>query len=115
MESLNQEPRVLATCKSCGGDPGGIVFEGLVLTGMLTVEDIVALLRGALDRRTVVRMFTRRILCGTKVKRQWLIRASQFVADWEQLESRSRIAVRATRPHIAAARPQIVEVARRVH
>ncbi|HAF08826.1 MAG TPA: hypothetical protein DCK98_01935 [Chloroflexi bacterium] len=78
-----------------------------MLTGMLTVEDIVALLRGAVDRRTVVRMFTRRVLLGTKIKRQWIIRASQFVADWEQLEARPRLA-------IAAARPQVVEVVRRV-
>jgi hypothetical protein len=109
MESLSQESRVLATCKSCGGDPGGIVFEGLVLTGMLTADDIVALLRGALDRRTVVRLFTKRILHGTKVKRQWLTRASHFVADWEQFEARCRLPVR-----VAPTRATVVEVARRV-
>jgi hypothetical protein len=74
---------------------------------MLTVEDIVTLLRGALDRRTVVRMFTKRVLRGTKIKRQWVIRASQFVADWEQLEGRAHLVV-------AIARPRTVEVVGRV-
>jgi hypothetical protein len=100
MESQTQDqPRVLATCASCGRDPGGILFEGFVLTGFLRADDIVTILRGALDRRQVVKLFTRRILHGTQpTGRQWFIRASQFVADWEHFEQRTKIALKAARP-----------------
>lgn len=106
MEELSQDPRVLSNCKSCGGDPGGVVFEGLILTGMLTADDIVALLRGAKNRRAINRLFVDRILHGTKLGgRNWLIRSSQFVTDWEHHERRE--------VPIRAARPTTVEVARR--
>lgn len=111
MESLSQqEPRILAACRSCGADPGGLLFEGLVLTGILTADDIVALLRGAMDRRAVVRLFTKRVLHGTTLGgRQWMIRASQFVEDWEHYEGRTALAVRAAAP----SRRRVVEVIRR--
>lgn len=108
MESLTQDqPRLLAACRSCGGDPGGLLFEGFVLTGILTADDIVALLHGAIDRRGTVRLFTRGLLHGTKLGKVWTIRASQFVADWAQLEAR---------PYSPTRRPRrraVVEVVRR--
>lgn len=109
MESLTQDqPRILAACNACGGDPGGLLFEGLILTGMLTADDIVALLHGAVDRRAVVRLFTKGVLRGRKIGKTWVIRASVFVADWAELESRPRSPARMAR------KPLIVEVARRV-
>ena len=108
MESLTQDqPRMLAACNACGGDPGGLPFEGLVLTGFLTADDIVALLRGAVDRRCVVRLFTKKLLHGSRPGKTWVIRASQFVADWAELEARPYSPLRLPR------RRAIVEVARR--
>ena len=102
-------PRLTDTCASCGGDPGGMVWEGLVLAGLLSVDDIVALLHGALDHRGVVRLFTVGRLHGTKMTGAWMIRASQFLADWRRLEQTSSPSVR--RRH--ARRGRIVEVVQR--
>ena len=57
------------TCAACGGDHGGILFEGRALKGILTHFDIERLLEGALDHRQVVRLFTTRWLRGTKYGR----------------------------------------------
>ena len=94
MQTQSNEPRVLDKCVSCGGDPGGLAWEGVVLLGLLTSQDITALLHGALDHRGVVRLFTTGTLHGTKVGGRWVIRASQFVADWSCLEQVGKPAAR---------------------
>ncbi len=81
-----------------------IVFEGYDLPAFLTAEDIHALLGGIVARRTVVRWFASGQLKGFRPGRRWVIRASQFVSDWEALE-------RST-PGLRGARVTILEVPR---
>jgi hypothetical protein len=83
-----QLSRIRTTCASCGGDPGGLIWEGVVLNGMLTAEDIVELCGGALNHRAVVRLFATRQLSGVKLGKFWVIRTSQFIDDWNTLENR---------------------------
>ena len=80
------DSRVQATCASCGGDPGGLLWEGFVLLGLLSVNDLVTLFHGALDHRTITRLFRTGQFHGTKLGKRWVIRASQFIADWDKLE-----------------------------
>lgn len=77
------------TCAACGGDPGGLVWEGMVLRGVLSATDIAVLLRDTLPYRSVVRLFASGQLHGFKLGKQWQIRASQFIKDWEYLEAAS--------------------------
>ena len=91
MQDELERQHILATCASCGGDPGGLVWEGIVLTGPLTSSDITALLRGALDHRGVVRLFRTRKLRGLKLGHHWVTRASVFIEDWQRLEARTPI------------------------
>jgi hypothetical protein len=81
---------VRETCASCGGDPGGLVWEGVVLTGGLTAKDIAGLMPGALDQRGAVHLFATGQLRGTKVGKCWVTTASKFIEDWERLEQRAR-------------------------
>ena len=99
---------VSETCASCGGDPGGSVWEGKVLMGILTVDDIVALAPGALDHRAVVHLFRTGGLRGTKLGRFWVTKASWFIEDWDRLERDSH-RVRSKRVR----RQVVVEVAAR--
>ncbi len=98
-----QTERFSETCAACGGYPGGIIWEGVVLSGVLTAHDIVVLVRGALPYRSVVRLFTTGQLRGTRPGKVWQIRASQFVKDWDSIERSARAL-----PMLPAAR-QIVE------
>jgi hypothetical protein len=86
MQATTASQSVLDTCAACGGDPGGLVWEGLVLVGLLKVDDILTVTGGAVDRRTIVRLFRTGELRGSKFGKRWVIRASQFVADWKRLE-----------------------------
>ncbi len=74
------------TCAACGGDPGGLVWEGMVIQGVLSATDITVLLRETVPYRSVVRLFTSGQLHGFKLGKQWQIRASQFLKDWEHIE-----------------------------
>lgn len=61
-------------------------FEGYDLPAFLTAQDIHTLLGGIVARRTVVRWFATGQLKGFRPGRSWVIRATQFVSDWEALE-----------------------------
>jgi hypothetical protein len=108
MQGKPTTARVLTTCASCGGDPGGLIFEGLVLVGVLTPDDIVVILRNTIDRRTVLRLLRSDELQGRKLGKSWVIEASQFIADWGRLRRQRHIATRPSR----ARRPVVVEVLR---
>jgi len=86
MQANNATQGVRTTCASCKCDPGGLVWEGFVLVGLLKVEDILTITGGAVDRRAVIRLFRRGELRGTKFGKRWVIRASQFVDDWQRIE-----------------------------
>ena len=77
---------VTDTCTNCGQDLGGLIWEGYALRGLLRATDIVTLTNGGLDVRTVGRMFRGRQFHGLKPGKCWLVRASQFITDWEALE-----------------------------
>jgi hypothetical protein len=113
MQELNEPaeaPGVSTTCASCGGDPGGLVWEGVVLRSVLTVEDLALLLRGAFDRRTLVRYFTAGQLHGLMAGRSYVIRASAFIADWTRFEQLGRVPSGRRR---AITAPRVVKVAAR--
>lgn len=108
-DDLTKTPGISTTCASCGGDPGGMVWEGVVLRSVLTVEDLVLLLRGAFDRRTLVRYFTAGQLHGLLAGRSYVIRASAFIADWTRFEQLGRVPARRRRAQAAS----VVEVVSR--
>lgn len=88
MQEEQQHRGVRTRCVLCGGDPGGIVWEGYVLPAVLRIDDIRTMLDEIVERKTILRWFNTRVLNGTKLGKGWAIRASQFVADWEALEQR---------------------------
>jgi len=96
-------------CAICGGDPGGLVWQGIVLSGCLTTEDIAALMPGAITPRGVVHLFATGKLRGAKIGKHWVTTASDFIADWETLQRNSR----RRRNQVRTRRAVVVEVARR--
>jgi hypothetical protein len=78
------------SCASCGGDPGGLVWEGVILTGALTAADLARLAPGAIDHRGAVRLFATGKIRGVKIGKCWVTTASRFIEDWQLLEKRSR-------------------------
>jgi hypothetical protein len=101
-------PGVRDTCASCGGDPGGLVWQGLVLNGGLTAADIARLIPGAIDQRGAVHLFATGKLRGFKIGKCWVTTASQFLEDWELLQKHSRFGRGS-----AVRRQVVVEVAAR--
>lgn len=81
-----------------------VTFEGYELPPFMTVDDVQALLGGVVRRRTVVRWCQRGLLRATKAGKAWVIRASQLVEDWQNLE-RGAPAVRQARATGALAGP----------
>lgn len=112
MQGLREHIGVADTCAQCGGDPGGLIWEGIVLKGILTQFDVERLLNGALDHRQVVRLFTTKRLQGTKAGRVWVIRASQFITDWDRFERMGRVPV-GRKLAIRRAEKNVIEVVAR--
>lgn len=107
MERKDKDSAVSATCASCGGDPGGLVWEGFVLSGALTAPVIAnELFGGALNERAVARLFKNEKLRGLKVGKNWAALPSHFVEDVAKLERGARIAARTPR----ARRKRVVDI-----
>jgi hypothetical protein len=87
--TLRSTPGVRYTCASCGGDPAGLIWQGIVLSGVLTAADIASLAPGALDQRGVVHLFNTGKLRGAKLGKCWVTTASQFIEDWELLQKQT--------------------------
>lgn len=104
-ELRSATPGLRETCASCGGDPGGMVWEGVILTGALTAADIAGLMPGAIDQRGAVRLFATGQFRGTKIGKCWVTTASRFIEDWDRLERRAR-----RRGRTRMRRPVVIEV-----
>lgn len=109
----NKKPRVRETCATCGGDPGGLVWEGVVLSGVLTAADIALLMSGAIEQRGIVHLFATGRLRGTKLGKWWVTTASKFIEDWERIEGYTPSHRRRRARKKAAAEVREMEVASR--
>lgn len=107
--TLGTKQGIRFTCATCGGDPGGLVWQGAVLQGSLTAADIAMLMPTLFNARTAGHLFTSGKLRGSRVGKCWSTTASDFIEDWDRLQRSSSRRRSTPKPRRAA----VVEVKRR--